>query len=352
MGVFPTLVNVRINSFDIHDDALFSQFYGIMRAAELHGREHMPYWSERECAVMFRREEPAETYHLFAAFADDSPPGQPVMLGNALMILPQLDNTNFAFLGVHVAPEHRGRGIGSALTDFVVDQARAAGRTDLLAEATLAFEHRDDHAYRTFLEKRSFALANVEVRRIMELPVPDDQIQAWIDEATPHHRDYRLETYVDDIPEELIASLVHLHNQLSLDAPTGDLEFEADAMTPEGFKIRRAKVKEMGRTIFETVAIAPDGEVAAQSTLSLSADDPENAYQWGTIVRRDHRGHRLGMAVKAANLRAVQAAGYEHQRVVTTNAEVNQHMVAINEQMGFKPVELVAEFLRKLESRG
>ena len=344
---------MKITPFDIHDDALLGRFYAIMREAELHGREHMPYWSERECAVMFRREEPAETFHLYAAF-DDAAQSQgavsaDTMIGNALMILPQHDNTNFAFLGVHVAPEQRGRGIGSALTDFVVEEARKAGRTELLTETNLAFEHRDSHPYRTFLEHRGFALANVEVRRIMDLPVADDRIQQWIDESAPHHREYRLETYVDDIPDDLIPSLVHLHNQLALDAPTGDLEFEAEAMTPEGFKIRRAKLKEMGRTTYETVAIAPDGEVVAQSTIGIGADDTENAYQWGTIVRRDHRGHRLGMAVKAINLRAVQAAYPDHQRIMTTNAETNQHMVAINEQLGFKPVELLAEFQRKLE---
>ncbi len=352
---------MKVTPFDIHDDALFGKFYAIMRAAELHGREHMPYWSERECAVMFRREEPSETYHLYAAFDDaddtgmsgdsgtDADADATTMVGNALMILPQHDNTNFAFLGVHVTPEHRGRGIGSALTDFVVEQARQAGRTELLTETNLAFDDRDNHPYRTFLEQHGFTLANVEVRRIMDLPVPDDRIQAWIDESAPHHSDYRLETFVDEIPDELIASLVHLHNQLALDAPTGDVEFEAEAMTPEGFKIRRAKLKEMGRRVYETIAIAPNGEAVAQSTLSMSADDTENAYQWGTIVRRDHRGHRLGMAVKAINLRAVQAAYPDHQRIITTNSETNQHMVAINEELGFKPVELLAEFQRKLE---
>ena len=347
---------MRITPFDIHDDALFAEYYAIMRAAELHGREHMPYWSERECAVMFRREEPGETYQLYAAFDDveqvqDTRRTQDAasMVGNALMILPQTDNTNFAFLGVHVAPQNRGRGIGSALTDFVIEQARDAGRTDLLTETNLAFEDRDNHPYRAFLEHRGFSLANVEVRRILDLPVADEQLQAWIDASAPHHPDYRLATYVDDVPDELIPSLVHLHNQLAVDAPTGDLEFEAEAMTPEGFKIRRAKLKEMGRTTYETLAIAPNGEVAAQSTIGMSADDTDNAYQWGTIVRRDHRGHRLGMAVKAANLRVVQAAHPQSERIITTNAEVNAHMVAINEEMGFKPVELLAEFLRKLE---
>ena len=58
--------------------------------------------------------------------------------------------------------------------------------------------------------------------------------------------------------------------------------------------------------------------------------------QWGTFVHREHRGRRLGLAVKAANLRAVQAAHPEMRRVVTQNAETNDWMVAINERDGLR----------------
>ena len=86
----------------------------------------------------------------------------------------------------------------------------------------------------------------------------------------------------------------------------------------------------------------------AHSVLCVDSDDPVNIQQFGTLVHRDHRGHRLGLAVKARNLREVQQAYPDRRRVVTTNAETNDHMVAINELMGFEPVELLAEFQRKL----
>jgi len=31
-------------------------------------------------------------------------------------------------------------------------------------------------------------------------------------------------------------------------------------------------------------------------------------YEWGTSVHREHRGHKLGLATKAVNLRAIQTA--------------------------------------------
>ena len=70
------------------------------------------------------------------------------------------------------------------------------------------------------------------------------------------------------------------------------------------------------------------------------------AMQMGTLVRRDHRGHRLGAAVKVANLEALQRDHPEINEVHTQNAETNAWMVRINERLGFEPVAVCPEFLR------
>jgi hypothetical protein len=68
----------------------------------------------------------------------------------------------------------------------------------------------------------------------------------------------------------------------------------------------------------------------------------------GPLVRRDHRGHRLGTAVKIANLRALQQACPEATEVKTQNAETNAWMVGINVRLGFRPVGVVPEYLREI----
>jgi RimJ/RimL family protein N-acetyltransferase len=70
--------------------------------------------------------------------------------------------------------------------------------------------------------------------------------------------------------------------------------------------------------------------------------------QWATLVHREHRGHRLGAAVKVANLRRLQRDRPDITEVVTQNAEVNDQMIAINTRLGFAPVALVPEFVRRL----
>lgn len=326
----------------MHDDAQFHDFYVTRREALLYQRPDAPVWSEREAQVMFRREEPIEDWRAFAAYDADR------LVGAAEFILPLLDNTDKAYLGVQVAPANRRRGIGSKLLSHVVELAEANGRTVLLGDSNVPLDQRETHPYVRFAQKNGFSTASVEVERELKLPVSDEQLAAWGQEAAPYHAGYQIQTFVDDLPEHLVESFCYLSNQIALDAPTGDIDFEPEGMTPEAFRARQAKVKEQGRTMFETLAIDASGQAVAQSTLAVPADDPRTVSQWGTLVHRDHRGHRLGLAVKAANLDAVQRAFPHRQKVCTSNSEDNDHMVAINVKMGFEPIELLVEFQRKL----
>jgi hypothetical protein len=80
----------------------------------------------------------------------------------------------------------------------------------------------------------------------------------------------------------------------------------------------------------------------------IQVDRAGRAFQWGTLVRGADRGHRLGLAVKVANHRMLQDRRPDLRRVSTYNAEVNAHMVAVNELLGFRPVERLGEFQRRL----
>ena len=60
-------------------------------------------------------------------------------------------------------------------------------------------------------------------------------------------------------------------------------------------------------------------------------------HQGDTLVVPEHRGRRLGMLVKAANLRRLVDELPETQRVDTWNAEENRWMLGINVALGFRP---------------
>lgn len=331
-----------IREIDVFDDAVFHRFYEIGRDAELYERPDAPIWSEHEEAVMFRVDEDSDKMTAYAGFDGGE------MVGTAFLGLPLLDNTNMSWLGVYVAPENRRRGIGGELLEFLVDKSHELGRHVLIADAAYAFDRREDHPYRRFAEKHGFALASTEVSRQLKLPVDEAKLDGWINEAAPYHSAYRIQTYVGDLPEHIVPSFCYVTNQLAVDAPSGDIEFEAEGMTPEAWRQREAKLKQQERTLFNTVALDTSGDAVAVSTLAVPATDRPKVYQWATLVLREHRGHRLGLAVKARNLLELQRAHPDRRLVHTQNAETNAQMVAINEKMGFRPVELSVSFQRKL----
>ena len=336
---------VEIRALDesaLADDRVMRDFYDVGRRAELHGRPDAPFWEFREFLGAYRSPDSGERQELFAAYDGDR------MVGRAVLWSFLLDNLDKAGFRLCVDVPDRRRGIGRALVQRLEQVAKDDGRSLIMVGANLPFDDREVHSYRRFAEACGYELANYEVARHLPLPVPDDEIQEWIDEAAPHHPGYTIETFVGAVPDDLVESLCVLFGQLAVDAPTGAVEFDEEDITPRRYGEMVATVAAMGRVGYETVALTPDRQVVAQSTLAMSLEGSTTVFQWGTFVHRGHRGHRLGLATKAVNLRAVQAARGDLTLVTTENAETNQYMVSINERMGFRPIELSAEFVKHL----
>ena len=327
---------------DLADDGVLRSAYDLARRSQLLGREAMPYWSYDEFAGATRSPDSGERQELIGVYDGDS------LVGMAFLWYFLLDNTEKCWTDLNVDPAARRRGVGRALVAELEQRARAAGRTLLMGDSKLPFAERETHGYRRFAETCGYELSNVEVVRHLALPVAEDRIQGWIDSAAPAHEGYTIETLVDEIPDDLIEGLCVLIGQLAVDAPTGAVDFEEEAFTPERLRERRAAAAAMGRSVFETVALTADREVAAHSTLAVPTGGSTHVFQWGTFVHREHRGHRLGLATKAHNLRAVQRANPGATLVTTQNGETNDYMVSINETMGFVPVEVSAEFFKNL----
>ena len=77
------------------------------------------------------------------------------------------------------------------------------------------------------------------------------------------------------------------------------------------------------------------GELAALTDLAVDPADPGWGHQAFTVVTREHRGHRLGLLTKIAMLQLLATSEPQLERISTWNAEVNKHMIAVNEELGF-----------------
>lgn len=331
-----------IRPIDLFDGAQTRAAYDVASRADRVGREDAPHWTYQDFLGAMRSPDSGERQEVLAGYVGEE------LVAFGVLYLFLLDNTEKGWVEVKVDPARRRRGYGRAMLEHLAAIADDDGRTELLADTKVPIDEVETHSYTRFLTSLGFTHSNVELVRYLKLPVDDAVIQGWVDQAAERHGGYRIETYGDDIPAELVPSLCVLFGQLAVDAPTGDVDFEEEVMTPERFAERQAMIKAMGRAPLETVAIAPDGNVAAQSTLVAPLDhDIPDVFQWGTFVHRDHRGRRLGLATKAANLQALQKAFPDKRRIVTQNGVTNDFMVSINVLMGFELVEASAEFVRR-----
>jgi GNAT superfamily N-acetyltransferase len=336
---------VEIRALDesaVADDTVMRDFYELNRRAELLGRPQAPFWEFTEFLGAVRSVDSGERQELYAAYDGDR------MVGTAIAWSFLMDNVDKCAFQVDVDVPERRRGIGTALVERIEERARADNRSVMLSASVLPYDDREGHGYRRFAEACGYELSDFEVVRHLPLPVPDEQIQDWIDEAAPHHRGYRIETFVGAVPDDLVESLCLLLGQLAVDAPSGLVDFEEEVVTPQRYAEMVAATTAMGRARYETVALTPDRQVVAQSTLAVPLEQSTTVHQWGTFVHREHRGHRLGLATKAVNLRAVQAARDDLTLVTTQNGETNDYMVSINKRMGFRPIEVSAEFIKRL----
>jgi len=81
---------------------------------------------------------------------------------------------------------------------------------------------------------------------------------------------------------------------------------------------------------------AASGDLAAYTKLVLAPGMPEWAAQQDTVVLPPHRGHRLGLLVKIEMIDVLARQAPQVRHVITGNAGQNEHMIAINEQLGYK----------------
>ncbi len=222
---------------------------------------------------------------------------------------PLLDNLDRANLAVTTIDGHRRRGYASAMLAHVEQVARDRGRTMLGGEAYWAYDAGPEgpgSPGREFARAHGYELALGDVQRRLALPVADDLLDELAAEAAGHHAAYTLRSWVGPVPEELVAEIAEMDAALMTEAPTGELTIEPQAADVAALREGEQLLAKQGRTKYSTVALDADGHAAAYTDLVTTIHEPDRAYQWGTLVLRADRGHRLGLAVKIANLQLLQ----------------------------------------------
>jgi GNAT superfamily N-acetyltransferase len=339
-------MSLDIAPVDPADDAAFAAWHRVYDVSARHelGQVATP-WQLEELRATMQGTGSHSWSGAWAAVLDGT------TVGAGWLRTPLLDNLELAELDVHVLPERRRSGTGSALLALLEDEARSRGRRVLTALSSWPHDagpHGDGAPGPEFARARGYGLALSEVQRELRLPVDDDLLTQLADGAARAHAAYTLRSWSGPVPDDLLQGWAEIISTLATEAPTGDLELEPEAASTDAVREREDTLARQGRTKYNTVALSSSGEVVAYSDLATTLHEAGRAYQWGTLVRREHRGHRLGVAVKVANLRLLQRERPDVTRLTTYNAEVNHHMIGVNEALGFRPVARLGDF-QKLE---
>ena len=336
-------MTLTINRIDPFDDGAYNAWWEAYAAARrVDMGENAVIWSRDESRAELQQPSETTERRAFVALQDGR------VVGSASIGLPLKDNVHTAGIGVNVPPDHRRHGVGSALLAHVEAEAAAAGRTTLRADifwpASAPADGSGEPGYE-FARRHGYAVALGDLQGRLDLPVADAVLDALLADAPA--TGYTIRSWTGAVPEDVVGEWAALDASLDTEAPTGDLDIETASADIADFRADEALVARQGRTSYGTIAVTADGHVAAYTQIVVSIDDG-NAYQWGTHVRREDRGHRLGLRVKIENLRMLQERSPGTTRVYTFNADSNEHMLAVNTRLGFRTTARMAELQKRL----
>jgi len=304
-----------------------------------------PYYTPllvEEKREVLRNQVSTEVVEAYLGRVDDG------FVASGLIELPLLDNTDKAWLETSVPSPARGHGHGTAMLTYLEGLARQHDRITLMAEVGYPFDADDDHPDRKFATNHGYRFSQANVQRVLQLPVDGDLLDGLRSHASERHADYTFVEYVGLVPSDIVDEYCVLLNTIIVDAPSGALTYDEGGTTPASLAQLMDSLAAQGRTMYTSVAYDAQGTPVAHNQLVVSAHDPVNVFNWDTMVRREHRGHRLGLASKVRNLGVMQREHPTRTALHTWNAESNDHMIAVNEAMGFVPVRYHGEYYRTL----
>jgi GNAT superfamily N-acetyltransferase len=253
------------------------------------------------------------------------------------------DNLDLAWLELKIHPAHRRQGLGSAALEAAYDVCGEMKR-DLLG-----LDGWESDQTRRFAKAAGFDQKSQSINRRQHLAeVPGDGIAQLLAAADAMAGDYELVRFDGRTPDDLMDDVARMSDSIN-DAPLDDLEIEDEVYSPERIRAYETAQLESGFRFHRVVARhRRTGELAGHTVVTVDTERPEIGDQHDTTVAREHRGHRLGVLLKADMVRWLAEDEPQLATIDTWNAESNDHMIGVNDLLGYRIMGRQLEFQRRI----
>jgi GNAT superfamily N-acetyltransferase len=329
---------VQVRLIDPADEGGLAAFAAVLEASDKAMWPDLSGYQLIDIRAFARFRGKSRRWELLAAYEGV---GTGPVLGVGLMEFPMLENPHSTEITLAVHPEHRRRGVGTAIVQKMGERAVADGRRALntIVDVPLGGVH--DESVRNFARAVGFEPTLTGNLRHLHVPLEDERL-AHLRQVVAEARDatdYQTHTFTTPWPPKLLDDACTLLGVMSTDEPAGDGERQAEQWDEERIRENEELLAARGTQRLAAVAEhVPSGHLVAMTELLFANDTPHQSWQMITVVHPDHRGHRLGLAVKLANLDLLTERAPSVRVVQTGNASMNAPMIGVNEMMGFEVV--------------
>ncbi|AVH60495.1 MULTISPECIES: GNAT family N-acetyltransferase [Streptomyces] len=247
---------------------------------------------------------------------------------------------HLAELEIAVHPAERRQRVGSGLLEAAVAAARDEGRRSLVAQANT------DSPGDLFLAARGFrrvlaltyarlTLADVALARIAEI-------------VERPHPGYELTVWDKTVPPALARTFADSRRAMD-DMPMEGTDYGTVVWDVERVVSAAETIAKRGELLHTVAAVdLSDGSIAGFSELVVPGDGLGDAQHYGTGVLPEHRGHGLGLWMKAASIRLARERYPELDGLLTDTADSNAPMLGINDALGYRPTHRAVEYQLEL----